>query len=173
MKQRPIPERAPIGDPFEGTVIAVPNGAQAVIDPAPAEAVVIAAGMLIARYGIRYLGKPHLSIVPGLIAVDYGTLLTGEEGWNFLIHRSNLYPRAEVFGYRHDGRDEMVFLKQLDLALNFDVLIYASSEATKPIARPSALIGTDEALARLPVRLREALPHFATYADWLHEQSDE
>lgn len=173
MRQQPIPERAPIGDPFDGAVIAGPNDVQAVIDHAPADAVVLAAGKLIARYGIRYLGKPHLSIVPGLVAVDYGTLLTGEEGWNFLLHRSNLYPRAEVFGYRHDGRDEMVFVKQLDLALNFDVLIYTSSQATKPVARPSALIGTEEALARMPARLREALPHFATYADWLREQSDE
>lgn len=173
MRQRPIPERAPIGDPFTGAVIAAPNGAQALSERAPAEAVVVAEGMLIARYGIRYLGKPHLSIVPGLIAVDYGTLLTGEEGWDFLLHRSNLYPRAEVFGYRHDGRDEMVFVKQLDLALDFDVLIYTSSEATIPIARPAAVIGTDEALARLPARLRKALSHFATYADWLHEQSDE
>ena len=67
---------------------------------------------MIVRYGVRFLGKPHLSVVPGLVAIDYGEMLIGEEAWIFLTKRSNLYPRAEVFGYRNDGHDDMITVKK-------------------------------------------------------------
>ena len=161
-----IPPRKPIGDIFTGTLMRRENDALLcapdVDDAAATHAIYVL------RYGIRYLGKPSLSIVPGLVAVDYGTFLNGEEAWEFLTRRSNLYPRAEVFGYRNDGLDEQVFVRQLDLALTPETLVYADDAATAPIARPVAYLGpTDSA----PPRLIEYLPHFAHLHEWLAAHS--
>lgn len=165
MSRNPIPERQPIGDPFTGAVIQAGN-AQALALTVLDGVDVLYDGAMIIRYGVRFLGKPHLSVVPGLVVVDYGDMLTGEEAWRFLTRRSNLYPRAEVFGYRNDGRDEMMMVKNLDLALPAEVLVYADAAASTPIAKPKALIASDDAKNMLPPRLLENLPHFPSIAAW-------
>ncbi len=125
---------------------------------------VVASGAFVLRYGIRYLGKPFLSIVPGLIALEYGEMLTGEDAWAFLLRQSNLHPRAEIFGYRNDGRDDMMLVRNLDLALTPEVLVYAELAATAPLARPQAVIAPTD--ANLPERLLQFLPRFEALADW-------
>jgi hypothetical protein len=165
MPRSPIPERQPIGDSLTAAVIRL-GEAQALAAAVSEGADVIYQGALIVRYGVRYLGKPRLSIVPGLIALDYGELLTGEKAWEFLMRRSNLYPRAEVFGYRNDGRDEMLTVKNLDLALPVEVLVYENDSAVTPIARPTALIADDNESANLPPRLLEYLARFPSIAAW-------
>ena len=157
-----IPERAPYVETFRGVVLRV--GEDDLLAAAPLDgAAVVASGDLILRYGVRYLGKAWLAIVPGLVAVDYGTFITGEDTLDFLIHRSNLYPRAEVFGYRADGMDEQVFVRQLDIALGLQPLVYADLSATAAAASPLAFIG-DAAAA--PARVREYLPIYPSLADW-------
>lgn len=143
------------------------NGQQALALNASDSANVVYSGTMVIRYGARYLGKPHLAVVPGLIAIDYGDMLTGDEAWDFLIHRSNLYPRAEVFGYRNDGRDEMITVKLLDLAQPIAVLVYESASATIPIAAPSALIAPEAQATDLPSRLLGYLPRYDTASAWL------
>jgi hypothetical protein len=165
MSRTPIPERQPIGDSFTGAAIQV-GAAQALTVEVPDAGSSILSGTMTVRYGVRYLGKAFLSIIPGLIAVDYGTILTGEEAWDFLLKRSNLYPRAEVFGYRSDGRDDMMTVKNLDLAQPVDVLVYAEANATVPIAKPTALIADERQTATLPQRLVEALERFPSVAAW-------
>ena len=59
------------------------------------------------RFGIPYLGKSHLSIVPDLLVLDYGEMLVGDIAWEFLMKSSHLFPRSDVLGYRNDGADEM------------------------------------------------------------------
>jgi len=163
-----IPERQPIGDLFTGVILqhgtaqALAFGSQPNIEPT-------FNGTFVVRYGIRFLGKPHQSIVPGLVVLDYGDMLTGEEAWNFLLKRSNLHPRAEVVGYRNDGSDDMVFLRALDFAITPEVLIFADEQSNKPIAYPTALIA--EIDTDLPTRLLEYLPHYPTFADWQAELS--
>lgn len=167
MVGKAIPERQPIGDAFSGVVLQI-GERQALALTAQAGAQVVASGNLVVRYAIRYLGKPHLSIVPGLVALDYGDMLTGEDAWNFLLKRSVVFPRADVLGYRNDGVDDMIVVKQLDLAEPIDVYVYADTTATVPCAHPTALI----ALADTPVapRLLEYLPRYDTLDDWLgHE----
>jgi hypothetical protein len=155
------PAREPIGDPFTGVVLGV--GERRAIALAPqAGADTLASGTFVLRYAVEYLGKPHLAIVPDLIALDYGQMLTGEDAWDFLLKRSNLYPRADVFGYRNDGKDEMVTVKMLDLAQPITVLVYA--DAPTPIAQPTAAIAAPD--ADLPPRVRAYLPCYATLADW-------
>jgi hypothetical protein len=163
MPPRSTPERLPIGDPFQGAVLKADGSHLLALDPQP-DAEVMHAGALIIRYGIRYLGKAHLSIVPGLVALDYGDILNGESAWDFLIRRSNLHPRAEVFGFRSDGRDDMVVVKNLDLALPPEVLAFAGEDDTIPLARPIALIGED-ASAAAP-RIRAHLPHYESLKAW-------
>lgn len=158
-----IPERDPIGDMFTGFVIQQADN-QALITEAPAGIQPLAGDQLVVRYAVQYLGKPHLAIVPGLIALDYGDMLTGAAAWDFLLNRSNLYPRADVFGYRNDGTDDMIQVKWLDLAQPVEVLVYTDENATTPIAHPTALIAPAE--AEIAPRLREYLPVFDTLADW-------
>lgn len=134
------------------------------------DADIAAQGSFILRYGIRFLGKPFRSIVPGLVAIDYGTFLTGEEAWDFLLRRSNLYPRAEVFGYRDDGTDDQLFVRQLDLALTPQVLAYADAAAVVPLAHPAAWLG---APPTAPARSIAYLPVFSTLMDWKAAESHE
>jgi hypothetical protein len=165
------PERLPVHDVVHGRIEAAADAAGSpaallLIGAVDAEGETLLEGEVVLRYGIRYLGKPHLSIVPGLLVLDYGTMLNGEEAWAFLLRRSNLYPRAEVFGYRHDGRDEMMLVKNLDIALPAEVLAYPDLAATAPAARLRALIAPDAERHTLPARLLEALPRYADVPAW-------
>lgn len=160
---KPIPERAPIAESFSGVVLQA-GAAQALAFSPVSNTTVIASGDFVVRYGVRFLGKPHVSIVPGLLALDYGEMMTGEEAWDFLLKRSNLYPRSEVIGYRNDGKDDMVFIRQLDLALTPEALVYADASATTPIAKPTALIASGD--AQISPRLLEYLPRYDTIAAW-------
>lgn len=158
-----IPERVPVGDVIRGSVIQV-GAEQALVVDIPPQTEVIAAGDLVARYGLRFLGKLHASIVPGLVVMDYGDMLTGEDAWAFLMTRSNLYPRSEVVGYRNDGEEDMVFIRSLDMAVLPEVLIYESQNATKPVAKPVALIASDT--SHLPERLLKFLPVYPSLLAW-------
>jgi hypothetical protein len=91
-------------------------------------------------------------------------MLTGEAAWDFLLRRSNLYPRADVLGYRKDGVDEMVPVKLLDPVAPIQVLVYTEAEASKPLGRVSALIAPAE--TALPPRLLDYLPLYPTLEDW-------
>lgn len=158
-----IPPRQPLGDAISGAIVLVDD--QHVLTSAPlTDAEVVHSGTFVVRYGIEYLGKPQYSIVPGLLALDYGDMLTGEDAWDFIFRRSNLYPRADVVGYRNDGEDEMIVLKQLDLEAPVHVLAYADDDATKPLAHLRAAIV--DAAVNWPSRLWHYLPRYTTLADW-------
>lgn len=172
MSRPPIPERQPVSDLFAGVVIEI-GAQQALALNTPETANTLYSGEMTVRYGVRFLGKPHLSIVSGLIAIDYGTMLTGEEAWDFLFRRSNLYPRAEVFGYRNDGRDDMITVKNLDLALPVEVLVYTDAGAATPFVKPTALIASDAQAAALPPRLLDNLPHYSSLDEWRAQMPDQ
>lgn len=122
------------------------------------------AGTFNLRYGVVLLGRSYLSIVPDLIALDYGEALNGEAALDFLLNKSNLYPRADVFGYRDDGVDDMLAVKTLDLMHPLRVWAYASEKDTHPIAQVHALIAptSDD----LPARLAGTLPVYPTFEAW-------
>jgi hypothetical protein len=106
--------------------------------------------------------------VPGLVALDYGHMLTGEDAWNFLLKRSVVFPRADVLGYRNDGADDMIVVKQLDLAEPIDVYVYPGATATIPVAHPTSLIAPAD--AQVAPRLLEYLPRYDTIDDWLRHE---
>lgn len=163
MPQNQIPERAPVSDPFTGFVLGCGDRQVLAVQP-EAGTETLAHGSFVIRYGLRYLGKLHMSVVPGLVALDYGDFLTGEEAWDFLINGSNLYPRSEVLGYRNDGTDEMIVIKALDMSVPPEVLVYANADDNLPIAKPAALIAPTE--AQFPERLLEFLPRFTSLEEW-------
>lgn len=162
MTRSRIPERKPIGDPFDGFLLAL-DGAHLLALDALAGATVVHHGALVIRYGARVMGKPF-SIVPAILALDYGDMLTGEDAWHFLYHKSHMHPRADVVGYRNDGVDEMLNVKYFDLALTPEVLAYADALATTPLASVSALIAPD-AVTVTP-RLLDYLPRYDTLEAW-------
>jgi hypothetical protein len=163
MSNPSIPSRQPIEDHFDGAILRSGDHYLLATEPYP-DAETLGIGRWIIRYGIAYLGKPHYSIVPGLLALDYGEFLTGEDAWHFLLHRSNLYPRADVVGYRNDGTEDMVFVKQLDLMCAFHILAYPDASATAPLAQISAIITPDPAL--VPERLAAYTPIYPELRTW-------
>ena len=161
-----IPEQKPIGDSFTGTIIQF-GEAQALTTLDLQDAQIISSGTFVIRYGLRFLGKPHISIVPGIVVFDRGEMMTGEEAWDFLQKHSNLYPRSEVMGYMNDGMEEMMLIRNLDMALPPEVLAYAHTTSVKPLAKPTALISPDT--TGLSERLLSHLPLYASLADWQAE----
>lgn len=163
-----IPERSPIGDTFQGALLQV-DGAFLLAHEALPDAALVRAGDFVIRYGVRFMGKPF-SIVPGIVALDYGDMLTGEDAWHFIYHKSHMHPRADVVGYRNDGQDDMLNVKYLDLALTPEVLVYGDAAATKPLASAAALIAPP-ALEIAP-RLLTYLPRYDSLEAWHEAQKD-
>jgi len=162
-----IPDRQPITDSFSGVLVKVDD--VCLLAPAELPGVqTIASGRFVIHYAVPYLGKPHLAIVPGLVALDYGEMLTGEAAWDFLLHHSNLHPRADVVGYRNDGTDDMIVVKLLDLALPVQVLVYTDASAVRPLAHVMALIAPSS--DTLPTRLLEYLPRYNSLEEWPHHE---
>ncbi|MCY4061352.1 MAG: hypothetical protein OXG53_03175 [Chloroflexi bacterium] len=163
MKRKSEVQRQPIAERVSGIVTELDG--HALLSPAQLSAGnVIARGELILRYGITFMGKPHLSIVPYLVVADYGELLHGEEAWDFLMTSAHLYPRADVCGFLNDGRDEMVALKQLDFDYPFDVFVYREIQDDRPLTALSALIA--DAAPSYPDRLLQRLPRFDSLSAW-------
>jgi hypothetical protein len=165
-----IPPRVPVGDALSAAPVLRVRAAHVLAAHPHPDAETAHSGALMLRYGARFLGKPFLAIVPALIALEYGDFMNGEAAWEFVTKRSNLYPRADVIGYMHDGKDEMLPVKRLDLALPPMVLAYADDAQTVPLAEISALIGD---LDGLPDRLREYVPRYDTLAAFIASQSDD
>ena len=172
-----IPERRPVGD----SVAAVLSRWQTyhLLSPAPlslstsvespsAEQAsqgleTLQQGVFFVRYALEYLGKPQYCIAPELVTLDYGDGMAGDEAFDFLIHKSNLYPRGDVFGWRNDGVDEMIVIKKLDLAQPTRLLVYADAQSTQPLAEAVALIGRD--FSAFPPRLLQYAPRRFDSAD--------
>ncbi|MCU0511732.1 MAG: hypothetical protein MUE40_04085 [Anaerolineae bacterium] len=159
--------RQPYGEIFHG-VIVMAGEAALLASAAPPEVEIAHHGTFTLRYGIEFLGKPQFSIVPALIALDYGEVMTDAvAAWDFLFKRSNLYPRADVIGYRNDGVDEMIPVKKLDLMQPVVVLAYADAAATRPLAQVAALIAPDD--SPLPPWLAQYARRYPALAAWQRE----
>ena len=133
------------------------------------EAETLADGPLLLRYGLVCLETPQRCLVPELVVMEYGELLNGEAAWDFLLHHSNLHPRAEVFGRRDDGEEDMLRVSRLDLAQTPRVLVWRREAAgdAAPLAVAGAVVADEP--AGLPERLRRFLPLYASLADWPHD----
>ena len=157
-----MPPRQAIADVANGDIMQL--GKHIILTDSPGDHEPIARGKFIIRYGIAYLGKPQYSIVPDLVVLDRGDALNDEAAWDFLLHKSNLHPRADVLGYRNDGVDEMMTVKTLDLAQPVRVFAFAKEEHATPIAEVNVLITANP--DAYPERVREHLPHYTSLTEW-------
>lgn len=163
MKRKSEVQRQAIAERVAGVVTELDG--HALLSPSELpEGSAIARGDLIIRYGITFLGKPQMSIMPNLVVADYGELLNGEEAWDFLMTSAHLYPRADVCGLLNDGSDEMVALKQLDFDYPFDIFVYRDIKDDRPLTALSALIAN--APPAYPERLLRRLPRFDSLNSW-------
>lgn len=163
MTDQSLPERQPISERVSAVVTRYEDSS--LLSPDSLEAgEELAQGDLILRYGITYLGKPQLSIVPDLVVADYGEMLVGEAMWQFLMKSAHLYPRADACGLSKDGHEEMVLLKQLDFDYPYDVFVYRKDGDRRPLTRLSALIASGHTL--FPQRLIAHLPRFDSLSAW-------
>lgn len=167
MPDIPNPQREPINELLSGTVSCF-DGSYFLSSSVLPQAEIMIQGEIALRYGIPYLFNPQWTIVPDLVVLDYGDTLTGEAAWDFLMTSSHLYPRSDVLGFRNDGADEMVPLKQLDFDSPYSVFAYHGPEERQPVARLSALIGSDE--GGFPGRLLQHLTCYASLDDWLRRE---
>lgn len=164
-----IPERQALSDTFNGIVGR--SADRFFLASAPVKGLeIVYSGQIILRYGVAYLEKPQFCIVPDLVVLDYGDGLAGQDAWDFIFHKSNLYPRADVFGYRNDGLDEMIVMKKLDPMQPVRVLAYDDEAAQMPVAALSAYIGS--ASSALPERVRRYLPIYESLQAWWTAQDE-
>lgn len=168
MPRQQIPQRQPISDSFSGVLILVETATQSwgFLSLEAPTGIAHRTGDFIIRYGVRYLGKPHLSIVPGLVASDYGDMMVGEIAWEFIYKKGFTFPRADVLGFRNDGMDEMITMKYLDVAIPPQVLVFADANATTPLMPIVGLITPLDTIKTFPPRLVEYLPRFDNLEDW-------
>lgn len=160
-------DRHPIGDRLDGVLIRM-GEALILCDSIPTSHPheLIGTGEWMIRYGIPYLGKPHICVVPALVALDYGDLMNAEDAWQFLLNKSNLYPRGEVFGYRNDGEDEFIVIKKLDFSLPPIPLIYTMQDDIHPIGTLNRII----TVRPLSERVMKYVTCFSTFeSDSLNE----
>ncbi len=167
MPVNPLPQREAISDLLSGTVSRF-GRSFFLSSAAPPQAQLVLQGEITLRYAIPYLFKPEWSIVPDLVVLDYGETMTGELAWDFLMKSSHLFPRSDLLGYRNDGVDEMVPLKQLDFDSPYDVFAYRMPGDQKPAAKLSALIASES--SAFPERLLRHLPRFPSLEDWLSRE---
>lgn len=158
-----MPEREPISERVSAAVTRVDGGAL-LSHSSLAAGDELAQGGLTLRYGITYLGKPQLSIVPDLVVADYGEMLVGEAMWQFLMQSAHLYPRADACGLDRDGNEEVIVLKQLDFDHPYDVFVYRERKDRIPLARLSAVIASEQ--THFPQRLLAHLPRFDSLDAW-------
>ena len=163
MTKKKTPEREPISERVSAIVTRIDEGVL-LSRHRLGSGEILAQGDLTLRFGITYLGKPQLSIVPNLVVADYGEMLVGEAMWEFLMQSAHLYPRADACGFNQAGNEDMVLLKQLDFDHPYDVFVYHNDSDRKPLARLSALIASDH--AQLPGRLLAHLPSFDSLDAW-------
>lgn len=158
-----IPERQPIGDTFTGVIIKVEDYFL-LSDSAIDKIETTHEGTFTVRYGVVFPAKPDLSIVPALLALDYGEFKTGEDAWDFLLNKSTRYPRADVIGHNNSGEDAQAFVRELDLMYPFDILVYENDIATTPLCKIDAIISKKpDATSE---RLAEYVNIFPTIKEW-------
>ena len=163
-------QRQTVSDQIEGSVTLL-DGVALLTTLAAAPGDLLASGPLLLRYGLVCLEMPELCIVPELVVLEYGEQLSGEDAWDFLLHHSNLHPRAEAHGYRDDGVEDQLRVSRLDLAQAPRVLVWrrADANAALPLASPQALICANP--NALPPRLRQYLPCHPSFTDWRNDRS--
>lgn len=136
----PIPPLELVGDTIQASLYTLEHGlllAFGTPPRLPASALHRPHGPLMVRYALPYL-RAEQAIVPGLFASEYGAMLVGREAWDYTWHHNNLHPRADLLGFRTDGQEDQIMLRDLDFGRGVEVWVYATAEARIPLAQITA-----------------------------------
>jgi hypothetical protein len=83
---------------------------------------------------------PTEVVIPGLFFSEKGAALTGREAWDYMQHRFQMHPRADVVGLHANGTLAQVFLRELDWGAAIRVFVYDSVETRAPHAELKRLV---------------------------------
>lgn len=136
----PIPPLELVGDMIEASLYTLERGVLLAVGTPPrlpANDLYRPHGPLMVRYALPYLHAEQ-AIVPGLFASEYGAMLVGKEAWDYALQHNNLHPRADLLGFRTDGQEDQIMLRDLDFGRGVEVWAYATPEARIPLAQITA-----------------------------------
>jgi hypothetical protein len=124
------------------------------LEPPPTGAKILAAGTLHLRYGISFAApSPNGqfdALIPGLFVSERGAALVGREAWQFMAEKFQLYPRADLVGWRASGKPDQVFLRALDWGRPARTFAYADNISMSPLAEVSAAVWGQTDPATMP-----------------------
>ena len=83
------------------------------------------------RYAFVTLG-PEEHILPAFLLDDWGNEVKGLGLYDWVKENGLYFPRAEMFGFKPDGQETQIFLRELDLVLKYRC--YAYPTADSPLA---------------------------------------
>lgn len=148
-----IPEPEYIHEIVEGAVYTLPEATTLVVGRPTADLMSyspLMTGTLVLRYGISMQTPAAQTIVPGLFVSEKGVALIGREAWDFMMTHFQLYPRADVVGFRvSNGAPMQVFLRELDFGTPIRIFAYESVDISLPPAVITA-VRFGEAASDLP-----------------------
>jgi hypothetical protein len=157
-----IPEPEYIHEIIEGAVYTLPEATTLVAGkPTPdlASYAPLMSGMLILRYGIALQTPASQTIIPGLFVSEKGVALVGRQAWDFMMGNFQLYPRADVVGFRvSNGAPLQVFLRELDFGVPVRIFAYESVDISLPPAEITQL-RFGETVSELPELLTKYSDH--------------
>ena len=156
-----IPEPEYIYEIIEGSVYELPDAITLVVGKPTADLASYApriAGTVVLRYGISLQTPASHTIIPGLFVSERGVALVGREAWDFMLAHFQLYPRADVVGFRvSNGAPLQVFLRELDFGTPIRIFAYESVDISLPPAEITQVrIGQS---AQLPELLTKYIDH--------------
>ncbi|MBX3083158.1 MAG: hypothetical protein KF716_16115 [Anaerolineae bacterium] len=157
-----IPEPEYIHEIIEGSVYELPEATTLVVGQATADLASYApriAGTVVLRYGLSLQTPSTNAIIPGLFVSEKGVALVGREAWDFMLAHFQLYPRADVVGFRvSNGAPLQVFLRELDFGTPIRVFAYESVDISLPPAEITQ-VRFGDAAAELPELLTKYIDH--------------
>lgn len=128
---------------------------------------VIHTGRMVVCYALPFLYERD-SLLPQLVVDDFRRMYQGRVALEFMIHKGDAFPRADVVGRRvSTGRRADLFLKQLDLAAPLEAYAYVDLNALQLAARLDLMVQVDDAMPEwsalaneglVPSLLRQAVP---------------
>ena len=86
------------------------------------------AGPVYVRYGLVMLGTERV-VFPALALDDWGHERKTLALYRWIYEEGQRFPRAEVFGFTADGQETQIFLRDLEIFMNYSLFAYESEEA--------------------------------------------
>lgn len=86
------------------------------------------AGPVYVRYGLVVLGTDRV-VFPALALDDWGNERKTLALYRWIYEEGQRFPRAEVFGVTAEGRETQIFLRELEIFMQYPCFAYESARA--------------------------------------------